>query len=98
MSSLLGQNIYNLDFGFIPDDITPPRPDPLTSIRYFCEFWADHLCFMNGENLKCSRELTENGKVSKFLREHLLHWLEVLSLLGKLSDGVISIRKFLLAA
>ncbi|KAK0628670.1 hypothetical protein B0T17DRAFT_523403 [Bombardia bombarda] len=97
MSSLLRQNVYNLDFAVIPDDITPPNPDPLASIRYSCEFWADHLCFMNGESPEFSRGLTENGKVLMFLREHLLHWLEVLSLLGKLSDGVASIRKLLAA-
>ena len=78
--------------------MTPPHPDPLVSIRYSCVFWTDHLCFLNGENPEYSRELTNSGKVLKFLKEHLLHWLEVLSLLGKLSDGVISIRKFLLAA
>ncbi|KAK0751649.1 WD40-repeat-containing domain protein [Schizothecium vesticola] len=46
---------------------------------------------------ECSRELMDNGNVSKFLREHLLHWLEVLSLMRKLSDGVTSIRKLLAA-
>lgn len=97
MSLLLRRNIYSLDFGFKPSDMKPPHPDPLASIRYSCEFWADHLCFINSENPECSRGLAVNGEVSKFLREHLLHWLEALSLMGKLSDGVTSIRKLLLA-
>lgn len=96
MSSILRQNMYNLDFGF--KLMAPPDSDPLIPIRYSCVFWADHLCSMNGDNPECSRELTENGKVLIFLREHLLHWLEGLSLLGKLSDGVASINKLLLAA
>ncbi|RYP20480.1 hypothetical protein DL767_009434 [Monosporascus sp. MG133] len=63
MSLMLRRNVYNLDFGFTPKDITPPNPDPVALIRYSCVFWADHLCFLNGENPECSRELTDNGKV-----------------------------------
>ena len=90
--------MYDLSFGYKPDDMTPPHPDPLTSTRYSCEFWADYFCFLNGENPECFTELTENGKVLKFLREHLLYWLEVLSFIRKLLHGVLSIRKLLLAA
>lgn len=98
MSSDLRQNMYNLDFGFKPNDMNPPHLDPLARIRYPCMFWADHLCFQNDENPESSRELTDSGKVFGFLKEHLLHWLEALSLLGKLSDGVLLIRKLLHAA
>jgi hypothetical protein len=97
-NSGLRQNMYNLDFGFKPDDIAPPNPDPLARIRYSCAFWADHLCYQNDKNLGSSRELTESGKVFGFLKEHLLHWLEALCLMGKLSDGVLLIRKLLHAA
>ncbi|RYP64263.1 hypothetical protein DL770_009223 [Monosporascus sp. CRB-9-2] len=95
MSLMLKQNMYNLDFGFKPKDMTPPNPDPLAPIRYSCVFWADHLCFLNGEHPGCLRELTDNGKVFKFLKDRFLRWLESLSLLGRLSDGVQSIRKLL---
>ncbi|EAQ84838.1 hypothetical protein CHGG_08852 [Chaetomium globosum CBS 148.51] len=83
--------------GTLIDNVQVPNPDPLASIRYSCEFWIDHLCFSNGENPACSSELMDDGMVSKFLRDHLLHWLESLSLIRKLSHGVASIRKLLLA-
>jgi len=95
ISSVLKQNIYNLDFGFRPMDITPPEPDPLAKIRYSCVFWADHLCFENGESPACKQELTDDGRVFEFLKERFLCWLESLSLLGNLSDGVQSIRGLL---
>ena len=95
MSSVLKQNIFNLDFGFRPMDITPPKPDPLAKIRYSCVFWADHLCFENGESPACKQELTDDGRVFEFLKERFLCWLESLSLLGNLSDGVQSIRRLL---
>lgn len=50
MSSMLRQNMYNLDPGLKPKDMTPPSPDPLVPIRYSCVFWVDHLCSLNGEN------------------------------------------------
>lgn len=74
--------------------MTTPQPDPLASIQYACVFWADHL-FRNGESPECKRELTDDGTVYTFLKERFLYWIESLSLQGKLSDGVLSIRKLL---
>jgi NACHT domain len=98
MSLILKQNIYTLQFGFKPRDMRPPDPDPLAPIRYSCVFWADHLCFLNGEDPKYRRELIDDGPVFGFLKERFLYWLESLSLLGRLSDGVQSIRKLLYIA
>lgn len=95
MSSMLSRNMYKLDFGFKPKDMAPPNPDPLAGIRYSCVFWADHLCSPNGENTHCLDELTNDGKLVEFLKKYFLRWLESLSLLGKLSDGVLSIRRLL---
>jgi len=95
MSSMLKQNMYDLDFGFKPKDVTPPDPDPLAPIGYSCVFWADHLCFLNGKHPGCLRELTDDGKAFEFLKNRFLRWLESLSLLGRLSDGAQSIRKLL---
>ena len=94
MSTILKRNIYNLDFGFKPKDMRPPQPDPLAPIRYSCVFWADHLS-LNVDAPECKRALTDDGAVFKFLKERFLHWLESLSLMGKLSDGVLSMRKLL---
>ena len=98
MSSMLRRNMYNLDLGFKPENMTPPDPDLLAPIRYSCVFWADYLCSLNGDNSKFLGELTDDGKVFGFLKECFLRWLESLSLLGKLSSGLLSIRKILHAA
>ncbi len=50
-------------------------------LRYACQYWAQHIC--RGEN---KRELDE--LVLVFMQTHFLHWLEALSLLGKLAAGV----------
>ena len=98
MSSMLRRNMYNLDLGFKPKNMTPPDPDPLAPIRYSCVFWADHLCTLNNDNSRFLGELTDNGKVFRFLKEYFLCWLESLSLIGQLSSGLLLIRKILHAA
>jgi hypothetical protein len=95
IASMLRRNMYNLDLGFKPENLTPPDPDPLASIRYSCVFWADHLCSLNSDNSGFLGELTDDGKVFGFLKEYFLRWLESLSLIGKLSSGLLSIRKIL---
>ncbi len=95
MSSMLEQNMYKLPFGFRPDDMEPPDPDPLAPIRYSCAFWADHLCFQDGKSPECKDVLADDGAAFVFLRERFLRWIESLSLLGKLSDGGLSLRKLL---
>ncbi|KAJ6439182.1 NACHT and WD40 domain protein [Purpureocillium lavendulum] len=96
MSSILRRNIYNLDYGAKPQDMRPPRPDPLAPIRYSCIFWADHL--LNMEHPGYTTELLDGGEVHGFLKEHLLHWLEALSLIGMLSEGFSILRRLLHAA
>ncbi|EAQ87577.1 hypothetical protein CHGG_04196 [Chaetomium globosum CBS 148.51] len=63
MSLILRRNMYNLDLGFKPENITPPNPDPLAPIRYSCVFWADHLCSLNSDNSGFLEELTDDGKI-----------------------------------
>ncbi|KHO11514.1 NAD(P)-binding domain protein [Metarhizium robertsii ARSEF 23] len=94
MSSALRQNMYGLDYGFKPEDMRPPQPDPLAPIRYSCVFWADHLT-ENGESPQSKEPLGDDGIVFAFLKDRLLHWLESLSLLGKLPEGTHLIRKLL---
>lgn len=92
---MLVKNVYALLLGFKPNDIRLLDPDLLALIRYSCVFWADNLCFLNGESLECKRELMDDGRVFRFLKEHFLRWLESLSLLGKLSDRVRLIGRLL---
>lgn len=56
----------------------------LPELKYACRYWIDHL-------QKSDMPLVDDGKVHKFLCAHLLHWLEVLSLMGKMSEAVLAI-------
>jgi hypothetical protein len=95
MSLRLERDIYGLRYyGLKSKDIIPPKQDPLAPIQYSCVFWLDHLRDAIKENPENSKELYDLG--FKFLKEHFLHWLESLSLLHRLSDGIISIRKLLI--
>jgi hypothetical protein len=94
LSKTLRRDMYNLqDPGSMVKDV--PDPDPLSSIRYSCVFWVDHLCEADGQSLDQRKKLSDDGAIFAFLKEHFLHWLESLSLIYKLSDGVLSIKKLL---
>jgi hypothetical protein len=54
-------------------------------VQYACRYWVGHL-----EQSKVT--LRDNDQVHIFLRKHFLHWLEALSLIGKISDGVLMVR------
>ncbi|KAL7914489.1 WD40 repeat-like protein [Trichoderma velutinum] len=95
LSNDLKQNIYGLDNGFVSEDMKPPQPDPLASIRYSSVFWAEHFVVGASDSPEGKRVLADDGEVIAFLREKLLNWLECLSLLEKLSVGLYSIRKLL---
>ena len=94
LSKTLRRDMYSLqDPGSMVENGLDPDPDPLGSIRYSCLFWVDHLCKADDQRLvDC---MSDDGAIFTFLGEHFLHWLESLSLIHKLSDGVLSIRKLL---
>jgi hypothetical protein len=96
MYAILKQNIYNLSVGFKQADVKPPQPDPLAPIRYSCVAWVEHLLY--GEHPMFIEELIDEGPVLAFLKQRFLYWLESLSLLGKLSEGMLSITQLLIAA
>ncbi|KAH0552981.1 hypothetical protein GP486_006821 [Trichoglossum hirsutum] len=50
-------------------------------LQYACQYWVQHF-------QKSEARLHDNGQIHIFLRQHLLHWFETLSLIGKISDGV----------
>jgi hypothetical protein len=93
LSKTLRRDMYKLqDPGSMAKDI--PDPDPLASIRYSCVFWVNHLCEVDDQSLD-QKALSDNGAIFAFLKEHFLHWLESLSLIYKLSGGVLLIKKLL---
>jgi NACHT domain len=53
-------------------------------VQYACIYWVQHL-------QRSGTELYDDDQVHQFLREHLLHWLEALSWMGKTSEGILAI-------
>jgi hypothetical protein len=56
----------------------------LPELQYACRYWIDHL-------QKSHMPLVDDGQVHKFLCAHLLHWLEALSLMGKIREAILAI-------
>jgi NACHT domain len=50
-------------------------------VRYACRFWVRHL-------EQSGRRISDQDDVHSFLQNHLLHWIEVLSLLGSISESI----------
>jgi hypothetical protein len=53
-------------------------------LQYACLYWIPHL-------QQSSSQLRDDDQVHQFLRERLLHWLEALGWMGKVSEGIHSI-------
>jgi hypothetical protein len=66
------------------------RGSCLPQIAYACEYWVEHL--QAGER-SCSNMLADGDKVHGFFRKHLLHWLEVMSLLQKMPEAILALQK-----
>ena len=50
-------------------------------VRYACHYWVHHL-----EQSKS--RIRDQSRVHSFLQKHFLHWLEALSLMGKMSESI----------
>ncbi|KAF8430237.1 hypothetical protein EV426DRAFT_708390 [Tirmania nivea] len=85
--SKLHENICNLpELGVLVTDISgdviqqyiPPH------IQYACRYWLGH--FQQGNPGK-----EDIRTIRRFLEEHLLHWLEALSLIREVSNGILMV-------
>lgn len=84
LSDGLKRNIYDLPPGTESSDIVVPETDPLARLAYSCENWVNLL--------PSTAPVADDGPLLAFFRVHFLHWLESLSLLGKLSKAIVVIR------
>jgi hypothetical protein len=92
MKNKLRRDVYMLQHpGFTVADVIRPKPDPLSSIRYACVYWIDHLCEIKSGYDRVG--LCDNGTIDIFLKENFLRWLEALSLLKRMSEGVLLMAK-----
>ncbi|KAM6506996.1 hypothetical protein FALCPG4_018389 [Fusarium falciforme] len=92
LSETLRRDVYSLSTpGYSIDQVSPPDPDPLSSIGYSCVYWVDHLISSNLTSN--SKDLQDNGIVHEFIQKKYLYWLESLSLLRSMSEGVQAVHK-----
>ncbi|KAG5929716.1 hypothetical protein E4U42_004875 [Claviceps africana] len=95
MQHALKQNMYHLPGNgyfprFLGESINGSDDDPLAGTAYSSTFWIHHVCDSTGTNTL--PDLVTSQEVLSFLRKYFLRWVESLSLLGKLSEGLESIR------
>lgn len=92
MSTVLRRDMYGLEApGFPIGDVQTPASDPLATVRYPCVSWVDHLRDSISNNNTAQRNIYD--VVYTFLEQKYIYWLEALSLLRAMTEGVIAIRK-----
>ena len=90
METNLRRDMWGLVHPGEPKPSSKPRPDPLLPITYACVFWADHLYLHPCDSDRLDRlEMS----IRRFLEVHLLHWIEALSLLNALPQGIYAIER-----
>jgi hypothetical protein len=93
MSKILQRDMYSLRApGISINQVELPDPDPLAVARYSYLYWGYHLidCDVKGNTIN---NLKSNDSVYSFLSTSYLYWLEALSLLKSLPDGIVMIIK-----
>ncbi|KAI9771952.1 MAG: hypothetical protein M1839_002585 [Geoglossum umbratile] len=88
LSAELRRDICGLhEPGAIARDVSDQKIENFlsTALQYACRYWVQHL-------KRSDAQLEDNCKTYNFLRQHLLHWFEALSLLGKISEAVLAIQ------
>ncbi|KAL6695170.1 hypothetical protein J3F84DRAFT_400030 [Trichoderma pleuroticola] len=97
MRNILRRDMYSLiDPAFSIETISQHTvsADPLIPIKYGCVYWIDHF------EQSISKGITGNHDSSKshelihvFLKEKYIYWLEALSLLRSISDGIARMQR-----
>ncbi|CAG8267697.1 unnamed protein product [Penicillium salamii] len=93
MSKTLRRDIFQIKLpGFPVEKVIPPSPNPLAAAQYACVYWVDHL-HHSGCHKKRNLDIDERGCIGDFLQNKYLHWLEALSILGRISQGIAAMLK-----
>ncbi|KAH7124420.1 hypothetical protein EDB81DRAFT_912810, partial [Dactylonectria macrodidyma] len=94
LSKVLQRDIYSLRApGFPINQVSTPKPDPLASTRYSCIYWVDHLHDSEPAAKIRDKDLQDSSAIHDFFQTKYLHWLEALSLLRSMSEGVMAMQK-----
>lgn len=78
-------NMGNIASSYYPT--SGKAADLLSHVSYACRFWADHW-----EAADVTHQQRHEEEIKKFLGSNFLYWLEVLSLIGKLSIAQNNLR------
>ncbi|KJZ72271.1 hypothetical protein HIM_08312 [Hirsutella minnesotensis 3608] len=91
----LRRDVYGLgNPGVSIEDVGQPEPDPLAPARYSCLYWVDHLDdAMVDEIVTSDRDLERDDRVYDFLSNKYLYWLEALSLIRGMPQGMVAMTK-----
>jgi hypothetical protein len=84
ISTSLKQDICGVDApGVLVADVETSRVERCLppDVQYACLYWVEHL-------KKGGAELHDNSQVHEFLKVHLLYWLEALSWMQRVSEGI----------
>jgi hypothetical protein len=93
MFKTLQRDIFHIKFpGFPIEKVIPPSPNTLAAAQYACVYWVDHL-HHSGCHEKKELHIDQRGCVGDFLQKKYLHWLEALSILGSISQGIAAMLK-----
>jgi hypothetical protein len=87
MSITLKQDICGLGApGTLLADVASSRIEQYLppELQYACLYWVQHL-------YKSDSQIYDNDYVCRFLQTHLLYWLEALSWMQKISEGIRAI-------
>jgi hypothetical protein len=87
MSTALKQDICRLDTpGVLVAEVESGRVEKSLppEVQYACLYWVEHL-------QKGRAQVHDDDQVHKFLRSHFLHWLEALSWMRRISEGILAI-------
>ena len=88
LSNTLIQDICNLQHpGVLTAEVDKHRVENAlpTYVQYACRYWVSHL-------EQSGIVLQDDDKVHELLKKYLLRWLEALSLLKKLSEGIHAVK------
>ncbi|PYH52143.1 purine and uridine phosphorylase, partial [Aspergillus niger CBS 101883] len=91
MRKYLKKNICSLEsYGTKRSDINPESIDHylLPELQYSCRFWTHHLA-------RSKDPISQVNDILAFLKEHFLHWLESMSILGMISEAIIAVDSLL---
>lgn len=97
LGNTLQKNIYSLrNSGVHINQVPRLAPDPFLAVRYSCTNWAGHLEDAGDVESPFHQNLWDSGgALHIFLKAHLLHWFEALSLLHGISESLTAFQRLL---